>query len=97
MDKKIICAGTIIGNIGMIKIFCQKMWKAVKYKLNNNFDQAIMNYLIYENLLPIENLIEIDVESGEIFTMALADNFSVSGDKILRNGSAPWELPCKMP
>ena len=44
-----------------------------------------MNYLVYEKLLPIENLIQIDVD-GEIFTMAFADNFSILGDKILRGG-----------
>lgn len=52
-------------------------------------DQAVMNYMIYENLLPIDNLIESDVERGEIFTIALTDNFSVHGDKIFRNGDVP--------
>ena len=83
-DKKIICCGTVIGTINEMKIFCRIMWDALKDKIIWGHEQATMNYLVYNNLLPIKNLIEIDVEHGEIFTMALTNNFSVHGDLILR-------------
>ena len=84
-DKKIICCGTAIGTVNEMKIFCRAMWNSLKAETIWGHEQAIMNYLVYEKLLPIENLIEIDVD-GEIFTMAFADNFSILGDKILRGG-----------
>ena len=94
LDKKIICDGTVIGTIDEMKIFTQKMWQAVfAVEKRVNFrihDQAIANYLIYNNLVPIENLIESDVESGAIFTVALVDKFSVRDEKILRgDGGIP--------
>lgn len=93
LDKKIICDGTTIGTVKEIETFAKKMWEtvfAVESRVDFRIhDQAIANYLFYENLLPIENMIEIDVDS-EIFTMALADNFSVQGDKIRRgDGGIP--------
>lgn len=87
LDKKIICCGTVIGTTNEMKIFCHELWKILEYKTTNIFDQAVTNYLVYNNLLPIENLIEIDVD-GEIFTMGLVNNFSVRGNKIL-NGRVP--------
>ena len=89
LDKKIICCGTIIGTTRELKIFCSLMWDALKNSTIWGHEQAVMNYLIRNDLLPIANLIESDVESGAIFTTALADNFSVRGDKIYRNGSIP--------
>ena len=88
LDRKIICCGTVIGTSNEMKIFCRELWKILEYKTTNIFDQAITNYLAYNNLLPIENLLEIDVE-GEIFTMALADEFSVHDENILRGGKIP--------
>lgn len=83
-DKKIICCGTVIGTINEMKIFCRIMWDALKGKFIWGHEQATMNYLVYNNLLPIENLLEIDVEHGEIFTMAITNNFSVRDNLILR-------------
>lgn len=89
-DQKIICAGTIIGTVNEMKIFCRTMWEAVKSNPDKNFDQATMNYLARHGLLPIENLFEIAAGDGEIFTMELAENFSVRGNKILRgDGGIP--------
>ena len=88
LDKKIICCGTVIGTIAEMKIFCRIMWEALKGETIFGHEQATMNYLVYKNLLPIENLLEIDVD-GEIFTMALADEFSVHGENILRGGKIP--------
>lgn len=92
IGKKIICDGTIIGTAAEMKIFAETMLEtlsAVEGRVNFRIhDQAVANYLVYENLLPIENLLEIDVD-GEIFTMGLTENFSVRGEKILRGGKVP--------
>ena len=87
-ERKIICCGTVIGTTAEMKIFCSELWKILEYKTTNIFDQAVTNCLAYNNLLPIENLLEIDVD-GEIFTMGLTNDFSVRGDKILRGGRVP--------
>ena len=93
LDKKIICAGTIIGTTNEIKIFCRENWESIKNHLTINFDQVAMNYLVWNNLLPIKNLIEIDTDTGEIFTICFFyDNHPVNvrGDKILRgDGGVP--------
>lgn len=78
----------VIGAVNEMKIFCRTMWEALKCETIWGHEQAIMNYLVHKNLLPIENLIEIDID-GEIFTMGLTDDFSVSGEKILRGGRVP--------
>ena len=89
-DKKIICAGTVIGTVREMKIFCREMWNAVKRSATSNFDQAVMNRLVRENLLPIENLIALDVERGAILTNGLIKHNKTRGDKILRgDGGVP--------
>ena len=67
-DEKTICCGTVIGSATEIKIFCREMWKILEHKTADIFDQATMNYLAYNGLLPIENLFEINVHDGAIFT-----------------------------
>jgi len=88
LNQKVICDGTVIGTTNKIKVFADKMWQAVsaaESRMNLRIhDQAVANYLVYNNLLPIENLIEIDVEHGEIFTMALIKRFPIRGNLILR-------------
>ena len=89
-DKKAICAGTVIGTVNEMKLFCHKMWEIVNKTPNNNFDQGTMNYLVYNNLLPIENLIEIDTFTGEIFTNGVIKENKIRDDKILRgDGGVP--------
>ena len=91
LDKKIICAGSaLIGTPREVKIFLEKLLSNDFPNEKFAFDQAAFNYLIHNNLLPIENLIESDVESGAIFTVALVNKFSVRGGKILRgDGGVP--------
>ena len=89
-DKKIICSGTVIGSIDAMKIFCRELWKILEHKPEDIFDQAVMNYLVWNKLLPIENLIESDVHGGEVFTCALIGGNKIFGDKILRgDGEIP--------
>ena len=88
--RKVVCCGTVIGTADEMKILCRIMWGVLKDDTIWGHEQAVMNCLVYERLLPIENLIEHDVESGEIFTPALAVGFPVRGDKILRgDGGVP--------
>lgn len=89
-DKQAICAGTVIGSIDAMKIFCRKMWELILQALKKNYDQAAMNYLVWNNLLPIEKLIEFDVQSGAIFTNELVIDHKMFEDKILRgDGGIP--------
>ena len=68
-DKRIICAGSAaIGSTEEVKIFVKSMVSTNSRKDMVGSDQGTMNYLVWNKLLPIENLIENDVDSGEIFT-----------------------------
>ena len=89
LNEKIICSGTVLGTSRHMQIFCRELWETLRHKTNFIADQAVMNYLVRRNLLPLENLIESDIDSGVIFTTGLNDNFSVRGEKIFRNGSVP--------
>ena len=96
-DKQIICDGTVIGSSAALKILATKMWgilsyieSRVDYRIH---DQPVMNYLVWNNLLPIENLFEFDVNHGEIFTTDQIYKLypaKIRGDKILRgDGGIP--------
>ena len=90
LDKKSICAGgALIGTSREVNIFLEILLSNKFPNEKYAFDQAAFNYLFHNNLVPIKNIIESDLESGAIFNMALADNFYVRGDKIFRNGSFP--------
>ena len=92
-DQKIICAGTIIGSTDALKILCRTIWDIVRHTPKNNFDQGTMNFLVWNGLLPIENIFELDVDGGEIFTVGLfAAQYPIKirGDFILRgDGQIP--------
>ena len=93
VDKQIICAGTIIGSAYEIKIFCRIMWDTLKGNRFWGHDQAAMNYFVWNNLLPIKNLLELDVNGGAIFTAGQFGKLypvKIRGEKILRgNGGVP--------
>ncbi|MBR0062126.1 MAG: hypothetical protein IJP68_11690, partial [Selenomonadaceae bacterium] len=60
------------------------------HKTADVFDQAVTNYLVYNDLLPIKNLIEIDNCNGAIYTNGLIKNNKIRGDKVLRgDGGIP--------
>lgn len=69
------------------------MWEMILQALKKNYDQAAMNYLVHNNRLPIKNLIEIDVQRGEILTVPYFHKIcsdQIRGDKILRgDGGVP--------
>ncbi len=87
-DQKIICAGTIIGSTDALKILCRTIWDIVRHTPKNNFDQGTMNFLVWNELLPIENIFELDVDGGEIFTVGLAGEFSIR-DGLIVYGEIP--------
>ena len=94
LDKKIICAGgAVIGTPREVKIFLEMLLSKNFPSEKFAFDQAAFNYLVWNNLLPIKNLIDIDVYSGEIFTVALYVNLypiNIRDGKILRgDGGVP--------
>ena len=90
-DKKIICAGgAAIGSTEEVKTFLESMLSTNSRKDMLGSDQATMNYLIYNKLFPIKNLIENDVDTGEIVTNGFVKNAKTRDDKILRgDGGVP--------
>ena len=84
-DQKVICCGTVIGSAAEMKILCRELWKILAHKTTDVFDQAVMNCLAYNGLLPIENLLEIAFDDGAIFTNGLIMNNATRGDFILRS------------
>lgn len=91
-DKQIICVGTVIGTVDEMKIFLRMMIKYIP-RPGHGADQVTQQYFTYNDLLPIDNLIEIDTYSGEIFTSYLFHEthpVETRGDKILRgDGGIP--------
>lgn len=71
VSKTIICCGTVIGTVNEMKTFCHEMWTNLQTIKRWGNEQATMNYFVHNNLLPIENLIKIDCDSGEILTAGL--------------------------
>lgn len=69
-DKEIICDGTVIGTANEMKIFFEKMIEYMP-SFNSGHDQIVMQYIVYNKLLPIENLIKISYYDGAIFTTSL--------------------------
>ncbi len=92
-DKPIICCGTVIGTPEEIKIYIEKLWQYKGNHKTHGVDQATHQYIFYNNLLPIENLIEIDCTTGAIFTSYLfnvLNPIQVKNNMILRgDGGVP--------
>lgn len=92
-DKKIICCGTIIGTSNEMKTFLRTFVENVAKVQVTSIDQGIWNYIVHEKLVPIENLLEIDVQTGEILTAQLfheRNPMRFDGDLILRgDGKVP--------
>ncbi len=85
-----VCCGTIVASIDEMKIFSRIMWNALKDDMLWGHEQAVMNFLVRERMLPTEHLLESDVYSGAILTPALIGNFATCGDFILRgDGQIP--------
>ncbi len=92
-DKLVICCGMVLGSrVEMINFF-KKMTELLKNSDTWGDEQAAMNYLIYNKQLPIENLIESNVETGAFINLGVIGTPHVGfvkGDKILReDGGMP--------
>ncbi len=89
-DKEIICIGTVMGTVEEMKIFLQKLIEFLPDVAQfHGLDQVTMQHIMYNNLLPIKNLIKIDCHSGAILTeylfhllhsVNIKDNFILRGD-----------------
>ncbi len=69
-DKEIICGGTVIGTPKEMQIFGSKVLEYIP-SLTHGHEQMTLQYMIYNKLLPIENLIKISYYDGAIFTTSL--------------------------
>ena len=85
-----VCCGTVVASTDAMKIFSRIMWHALKDDKLWGHEQAVMNLLVRERLLPTEHLIESNVYDGAILTPAQVEDFAVRGDFILRgDGQIP--------
>ena len=88
-NNNIICNGTIWGTCRELINFLQKMEDMIKLKQYWGVDQAIANYIIYNKLLPIDNMIKNDVNTGLVFTNGYSPT-SIKNGKILNlSGKIP--------
>ena len=67
-SNNIICCGTIWGTIDTVLMFAHEMEKLLKKSKFWGAEQAIANYIIYNKILPIDNLIENDVNNCSVLT-----------------------------
>ena len=87
---KIICCGTVWGTVNEVIIFSHKMKELLTKSNFWGAEQAIANYLIYEKLLPIENILESDVNDGIVLTNGWDIQNDIRGDKIFNlSGKIP--------
>lgn len=92
IKNKIICCGTVFGTVNEVKMFAQKMSEQLERSNFWGAEQAAENYLVYEKLLPIQNIIESDVNDGAIFTNGITPNHLqiIRDNKILNlSGNIP--------
>ena len=82
MDKDIICAGTILGSRNEMITLLSKMIEIMSKTSLWGSDQATLNYMIHNKILPIKNIIKSSVQDGDIYTMGL-----VKTPKITKSGS----------
>ena len=92
IGKKVLCIGTVVGTINEMETFCRKIWEYSPVAAHGA-DEATEHYIMYNNLLPVSNLVEMDCDSGAIFTshwFHICNPVETRGDKILRgDGGVP--------
>ena len=91
-DNPAVCCGTVYGTCAELNILIENIVKFITPKSNWGDDQAVLNYLVHNKLLPIENLIESDVNTGKILTTIQTIDFNKNtfNDFILNNsGGVP--------
>ena len=80
-DKMIICCGTTWGTVDEVILFARKMEELLVKSTFWGAEQAAANFIIYNNQLPIKTIIESNVVSGGVLTLAW-DNTGTRGDSI---------------
>ena len=69
-DKMIICCGTTWGTVDEVLKFCRKMEEMLVKSTFWGAEQAAANYIIYNNLVELDNIIESNLEQGGVLTLA---------------------------
>ena len=86
-DKDIICGGTVLASVDEMKIFMKTMVECLPDHVDfHGVDQVVYQHIIYNKLLPIDNIIKIDCWTGAIFTAYIFHEYNpvkTKGDLIL--------------
>ncbi|MBQ9441718.1 MAG: hypothetical protein IJU55_01720 [Selenomonadaceae bacterium] len=93
-DKFMYCPSTVAGTYEEIKIFARKMWDYMPRNVDfYGLDLATECYIMYNNLVPVENIMEVRCHEGEIlssFWFHVMNPIKFDGEKILRgDGGVP--------
>lgn len=88
-DEIAVCMGMIFATREEMIILLDKIVKSLRTSTNWGDDQAAINYLIYNKILPIENIFPSDTENGELFNMYWANNRRYGNLIIRGDGKAP--------
>ena len=89
-DHTVICCGTVCGTMDAMLVLARKMEELLARSNFWGAEQAIMNYLVYNKLLPFKNILESNIEDGNILTLSGLPNAAISGVNVLsRSGKVP--------
>ena len=84
-EKRIICAGSLIGSVDKFIEFCDIFWEIALEKKNNGIDQAILNYIVYYKKT-FEDCIIIKDNHGPLMTIGITkQDISLDNDINLIN------------
>ena len=79
-NKRIICAGSLIGSIDKFIEYCDAFYEMALEKKQNGIDQAILNYIIYYKKLFEDSLI-IEDNHGPLMTLGISKQEEIKMDK----------------
>ena len=84
-EKRIICAGSLIGSTDKFIKFCDTFWEIALEKKDNGIDQAVLNYIVYYKK-KFEDCIIINDNHGPLMTIGITkQNVSLDNDNNLIN------------
>jgi hypothetical protein len=84
-EKRIICAGSLIGSVDKFIEFCDTFWEIALEKKDKGIDQAILNYIVYYKKT-FEDCIIIKDNHGPLMTIGITkQNISLDNDNNLIN------------
>ena len=84
-EKRIICAGSLIGSMDKFIEFCDTFWEIALEKKDNGIDQAILNYIVYYKKI-FEDCIIIKDNHGPLMTIGITkQDISLDNDTNLIN------------